>query len=269
MEFSWHPTKTPFDAKTVTVGWRTHKGFSRLRDAILKVPVSPVIMKICDGSKTAKCEYYKCKERNHVHRCNDNFEYTDLIGLDIDSGTTIDEALALIKDMPHILATTRSHRKDGNGDRFRIFLPLEKRITDFEHYRQNTEYYQKIFKADKACKDCRLFYPCTEIVSFRDDNWLMSLDVQPLIAPPPPKPINKEPKRWRIPKYIRDFATYGVTFGSGRNQSFYISARTLAEERVPDDQIWDYLSSAPIDQSKWSASELKKSISSGIAAGRR
>jgi len=53
------------------------------------------------------------------------------IGLDIDDGMSIDEALELLNPYTYILYTTRNHRKEKNGlvaDRFRVIIPLKREI---------------------------------------------------------------------------------------------------------------------------------------------
>jgi hypothetical protein len=63
----------------------------------------------------------------HGHRRADNFiEGQNIIAVDVDNGLPLETALVLLKDYVHIIYTTKSHQKEGKGDRFRIILPTNK-----------------------------------------------------------------------------------------------------------------------------------------------
>jgi len=78
----------------------------------------------------------------HQLVCADGFHYTshdfedgyrdsdhaipgfNLLILDVDDGTPLKTAKTLLKDYTAFFATTKRHQKDGNGDRYRIIMPL-------------------------------------------------------------------------------------------------------------------------------------------------
>jgi hypothetical protein len=101
----------------------------------------------------------------------------------VDDGCTIDEARAQFADYAHVIATTRSHQKEKNGvvcDRFRVVLLLPQAVSndsDFKRYWFAA--YAKWPFIDPACKDAaRFFFPCTEVVSLKEDGLLFSESIQ-------------------------------------------------------------------------------------------
>jgi len=79
------------------------------------------------------------------HRRADNaIKGQNLIGFDIDDGMTLKEARELLKDYTYIIYTTRSHRKEKNGemqgDRFRILVPTTNK------YYVDPEQHKKMYK---------------------------------------------------------------------------------------------------------------------------
>jgi hypothetical protein len=105
-----------------------------------------------------------------------SFISADILGLDIDAGCSLEDALAIFKPYKHIIGTSKSHGKVKNAgtpseqpacDRFRVVLFSQKRITTQKDYAATMTDLQKKFPfIDKQCKDsARFFHPCTQIVS--------------------------------------------------------------------------------------------------------
>lgn len=104
----------------------------------------------------------------------DNFLYSDLVALDIDKDLSIDEAIIRLNtyELAYSITKTKSHQKIKNEgssseqaacDRFRILLPLRRRIESKEGYMQALKNIRSIFpELDRQCLDlARFFFPST------------------------------------------------------------------------------------------------------------
>lgn len=122
------------------------------------------------------------------YRIQDNFLYADWIGLDFDSGelSLVQAIDNVFCDMTHVIGTTMSHQSEPEWrDKFRVMIPLERRITDLALYRHQLAVAMDRWPCDEKCKDgARFFYPCREIVSVNIDGY--SWEVDENIPPPPP-----------------------------------------------------------------------------------
>lgn len=99
-----------------------------------------------------------------------NLSRIDLIVLDVDSGCSLEQAKAEFKNFKHIIATTRSHQKEKNGevcDRFRVVLFLDSPLFSDKDFKATWEVAQRRWPfIDGACKDSsRFFYPSPTIIS--------------------------------------------------------------------------------------------------------
>jgi hypothetical protein len=97
------------------------------------------------------------------HRKAENFIQTEAIGIDIDGGMTLDEAISVCAPFKHLILPTRSHRIEKNGvlsDRFRIILFFSIPIKDNRTFGATWESLRTMFPAcDPACRDAsRMFY---------------------------------------------------------------------------------------------------------------
>jgi hypothetical protein len=124
-------------------------------------------------------------------RRKENFLTADAIGLDFDSGYSLEQALIDFADFKHIIAPTRSHQKEKNGkveDRFRVILFLTEPITDAETFEATWFKLQKRWpKCDPQCKDAsRFFYPSVSIRSSKASGGLI------IPVKPEPKVIKQE-----------------------------------------------------------------------------
>ena len=98
-------------------------------------------------------------------RSNENFKSCSLLVLDVDRDCSLENAKEKFKDYEHIIATTRSHRRDKNGitcDRFRVVIFLDGECTNASDYTATWAAAKlKWDFVDGACKDlARFYYPC-------------------------------------------------------------------------------------------------------------
>ena len=81
----------------------------------------------------------------------------NLIGIDVDDGTSLQLAMAMLSDYKYIIGTTKRHQTEGYGDRFRIIMMLDRtiEITDPEEYKKFMEniFDWLPFDVDNAAKD--------------------------------------------------------------------------------------------------------------------
>lgn len=102
-------------------------------------------------------------------RRSENFMAAEVVGLDIDSGMSLEAALQAFQGYKHIIGTTRNHRKEKNGvtaDRFRVILFPEEPMYNPEYYDFTWKTLKSQYPIDIQTKDrARIFYPCHEIVS--------------------------------------------------------------------------------------------------------
>ena len=78
------------------------------------------------------------------HRTEENaIPGFEMIVIDVDKGTTLDMARELLKDYTSLIYTTKRHRTEGHGDRFRVILPINYRLElNADEYR---EFMQNVF----------------------------------------------------------------------------------------------------------------------------
>lgn len=104
-----------------------------------------------------------------------NFISCDVIGLDIDSGLSLEEAKMSFAHYAHLIIPTKSHQKMKNGvtaDRYRVLLFPDRKIANQEQFSATwMTLYKKFPFIDKSAKDCsRMFYRCPhEVASLKAD----------------------------------------------------------------------------------------------------
>jgi hypothetical protein len=108
------------------------------------------------------------------YRHSESWEACTILGLDVDSGCTLEEAQKIFAPYMHVIVTTKSHQIDKHGikcDRFRVVLFLSDFITDREVYKAT--WYDLAAKfpfIDKQCKDfARYFFKGVSIVSVKSE----------------------------------------------------------------------------------------------------
>ena len=125
--------------------------------------------------------------RSSLEYCNHHFrdgyrdgehayEKFNLIILDIDDGTPLQLAMAMMSDYTYVIGTTKSHQKEKNGhicDRYRMVLLLDRTIElnrdDYSKFMENI-YDWLPFEVDKVTKDiARKFSGHPEAMIFENE----------------------------------------------------------------------------------------------------
>lgn len=134
------------------------------------------------------------KFKNNL-RLKKNFLYTNIIGIDIDDGLSIQDVLKnnFVKNNALFLYTTVNHSSSKN--KFRIIFQLPKIINDIKVLEQIISILIKKLNADNNCRDCsRLFYGNTKAL-IKIFGKKLNLNTLNLISAPPSFPIvNKNNK---------------------------------------------------------------------------
>jgi hypothetical protein len=181
------------------------------------------------------------------HRSNKDFIRADFIGLDFDGGLTINEAIKRFKDAQCIIAPTKSHQTDKNGqgikDRFRVILKLEKPITNDKDLKATAKaLLSQHPEADKACSDsARMFYASTHVVYKNPKGSpaavvTASVDVKPKVEVAPGL-------KGKLTTSTVNFCLWGAETGQW-NQSLYTSALDFKSQGYTQDEAIAALSVA-------------------------
>ena len=112
-------------------------------------------------------QHYSAISFKYGYRAGKNFQGVSLLILDIDDGYSIAEVKEKLKGYQYLLCTTLHHQlsvKNGKSitptDKYRLFFPLEKPITDPDEYQAVIKGLIKEFKADEKCSDLARFFYC-------------------------------------------------------------------------------------------------------------
>lgn len=196
------------------------------------------------------------------HRTIRNFSVSRIIGFDFDNGL---QNLAGIIDLldtaevPSHVGITKSHQKpkgpDGLvTDRFRVAMLMESCISDPDLYRQQLNYFRKIWSTgphcwfDVACVDpARLFYPCTEIVYSRSGVPLPW--VEKAKPKPTPKPIEPTGDFRNVPSWVYRRVKFSND-GRSRHSVAYSASAVLAAHGFGLEEITEFLMSGYLGESK-------------------
>lgn len=108
---------------------------------------------------------WSCATYDHGMRSKANYQQAQLIGLDIDNGLTLNDALnhPFVKTYAQLIYTSASHQKPKGDsppcDRFRIVFSASHPVHDLETYEQLVKAVMGHFhEADKACKDASRYW---------------------------------------------------------------------------------------------------------------
>lgn len=171
-------------------------------------------------------------------RHTDNFDFSDYCGLDFDNTISIHEAIGIFKDYRAVIATTENHQKIKKGeigDRFRVVMPWERRITSCAEYVHNMTAIIKEYSADSSCKDAgRLFKPSKKIVFAND------MDLYPVepYTPPPPRPVKVYTG---TPGWLQEMIGRGSDGEEGRNIAGFKIAAAAFRCGADDDEVMEML----------------------------
>lgn len=176
------------------------------------------------------------------HRLLDNFISTQLIGLDIDDGCTLNEAIAKFKDFKHIILTSKSHQKEKHGivsDRFRVILVLERPITEADEFYSTWHTLHDLHPyIDKACKDpSRFWYKSPSLVSLNTEGRTVSVTEKVY------KPVNTSSKFTQVntdrkgvlAQSTIEFITQGAPKGQW-NHTLYKAAKDMQQQLYSKDE---------------------------------
>lgn len=203
--------------------------------------------------------------RKQIH-----FIHADFAVLDFDSGeTTLEDAKIKFCDVNYIIGPTRSHTPEHH--RFRVVLPLERRITDIREYRFNIQKLCHFYGTDKTCRDgARFFYPCKSIEAIHTDG-----DNYPVLPTPSDfeNPDVHEPREeltklmWarykKLPPWTDKFLKRGKPFeGKHRQSSAFMVACQMKVAGLTPDEAYSLLLKAPIDRTNFAENELKHAVES-------
>ena len=108
---------------------------------------------------------WSCATYDHSMRSKANYQQAQLIGLDIDNGLTLNDALnhPFVKQYGQLIYTSASHQKSKGDtppcDRFRIVFSANQPIKDIDSYEQLVKAVLGHFgEADEACKDASRYW---------------------------------------------------------------------------------------------------------------
>lgn len=208
-------------------------------------------------------------------RLSENFRFADFLALDFDCSLPLAEALNAFCDMQHVIGLTRNHQlpKDGEppGDRYRVVIPFERRITSADEYRYTMYRYVTKYEADKKCKDAaRFFFPCRNVVSIQLEGY--EADV---FEPPPPERRKAKAAafaaRGSLPPFI--IRRLKVPFAQGeRNDEAFKTAKYIINAGYDQGDAFDMLSPLVTadfyDELRKCISNAAKSVDGGLAFGR-
>ncbi len=141
------------------------------------------------------------------YRVQANFLFADWVGFDFDDGElSLAEAVEnVFCDMTHVIGITMSHQTEPEWrDKFRVMIPLERRVDNLALYRHQIALGMKRWPCDEKCKDgARFFYPCREIVSVNTDGYSWEIDEK--VPPEPDYSARAEDrvKHGSIPAWVR------------------------------------------------------------------
>lgn len=96
-----------------------------------------------------------------IFRNKPNFKGGHYFAIDIDKGMTLEDAVSKVKELNYtcFVNTSQNHRKNGNGDRYRIVFELSRPLTDASEVLGTFMHMLTHFPAmDAACKDETRFF---------------------------------------------------------------------------------------------------------------
>lgn len=213
-----------------------------------------------------------------------NFLHADFAVIDVDDDSTmsIDQAMEHYGRFRHVMGTTKSDgllKGNLTSRRYRIFVQLEKRVTDPAKYKAICMGEALRWGGDiQACGPSMHFMPLNKIISFAEVGRLLPSDIS-LVASAPrgasyarmmptqPKGIQNtsDSASLEIPRYIQRWLNGDVPSGQ-RNLCCFKAASGLAKRNFPEDKIREIIlsSSLPLDSSPEVTREVNAAIRSAM-----
>lgn len=188
------------------------------------------------------------------YRLKDNFLATEFVAVDVDEGSTIEQAVKRLKFYQYVIGTTRNHLKIKNNkleERFRVIFPLQNQIQDTVVYEATIRKAIDLIGAgDRQTIDAaRFFYPCETIVAINEDG--------AKLAPA----VTQGSKG--LSQLTRDFLQHGAKPGE-RNHRLFKAAVDMHEQSIEYFQCQEQLMRAALS-SGLSDSEARRTIESAFS----
>lgn len=182
---------------------------------------------------------WSCGTFKDNHRNIENFISSNFMALDIDEGCSIEEAARRLKPYSHIIAPSKSHKREKNGviaDRFRIVVVLDEEVNNKDDYYQTYAELMKLFpEADKACKDpSRFFYPSKEIYSVQVNK--DRIKPKKYVPPSSDKPPIAVAKKGQLSRPTLDFLQFGAPAGT-RHGRLYKATKDALENNYTKEEF--------------------------------
>lgn len=214
---------------------------------------------------TSYVQNYVCSPiiyKNDIRK-KENFISAGWIGLDVDDGLPLQDAIDLLKELraTAIIGTTMSHQKQKGEsppcDRYRVLIEMVDSCTDCELYEYNVREWVRIFKADDAVRDgARLFKQC-KVVFKQDDltqDWLKFPAGYKTLSQRREEKFKAEINHHRhsqtLPKWVLNIQKNGVPPGGngrhGRHHACYRVGAFLTECGYSIEEIGDFLCAGPL-----------------------
>lgn len=197
---------------------------------------------------------------NEGERKSTNFKQASIYALDFDHGLTIEHAHKLFTklQLSHIIATTKSHRKEKTSpsgakqppcDRFRVILIPEQTITEKDTYTHNIMNLANIFSSDPSCKDtARFFFPSINITHIHHAKKLPVLKPENStsdIITRYEKSIERHQKNKTLPAWIIGALEHGALIGE-RHLTCYKLGATMHRLGYSEDFIITCVKKSPL-----------------------
>ncbi len=228
---------------------------------------------VSDMNRLAKCvatyTWSHCVWRDG-RRLQANYISSDTLGLDFDCSMPLAQALNVFCDSAHVIGLTRNHQREKAGvigDRFRVLLKLDRRITDLATIRATSRHYIERWEADGQCVDgARLFFPCKEIVSVNEDG-----EAWEVIEPKAGAAVVYQPR----PVEEGELSPFAISFlraeipDGMRNSYCHRFAKDLARAGFGPSQIFDMIAGSPTYRGCRMPPDLAQEITQAIGSAER
>lgn len=124
-------------------------------------------VKFSELHNITKQYHYSVISYKDGYRKGSNFQGVSILALDVDDGYSIPDVKKKLVGYQYLLVTTLHNQlsmKNGKAitptDKYRLFFPLEKPITDPDEYQAIIKGLISEFKADEKCSDLARFFYC-------------------------------------------------------------------------------------------------------------
>lgn len=207
------------------------------------------------------------------YRCKKNFMFADWIGLDFDEGDmTLSQAVEnVFCDMTHVIGITMSHQTEPEWrDKFRVMIPLDRRIEDIRLYEHQLKLAGKKYPLDTKCLEgARFFYPCREIISLNPDGYTWEIDDD---LPPAPDYAARNAARVKhgtTPPWVYS-ALSTKWMDRTKNDTCYKLGAALGILGYSPEEITEMILKSPTYEGKAAPTkEIFESVSNGVERGLR